>query len=303
MDSIWHRKQGPFRQFLGDITDKSTIVPNALWDFRELKRLPKEFRTMTLQELLSNPKLIEKLFNALREMPPDRSYKLPYTKEDRQHELIELLAQDYNIDLKHTHPRIVTGHYDDGSIAFNYVLEVVLAAFKDRDDTLAGRVEFLGYINSDTAVDFGEEYFEGGFFTWQDKKGPLEASSVRDLLRECGFNTSIAMSKRRFHSIIYLNLLTPIPDWIAGAGKTHITLRPYEELIAKTVSTLAYKIPSYFGHGYRARIEYSTRDDSQVAKIYLENFLKKRKAAIDANPSLKITDRITQSGVWYRITT
>lgn len=29
--------------------------------------------------------------------------------------------------------------------------------------------------------------------------------------------------------------------------------------------------------------------------------MKKRKAAIDANPTLKITDRITQSGVWYRI--
>jgi hypothetical protein len=302
MDSIWHRKQGPFRQFLGDIVDQSTIVPDALGDFRELKVLPKEFSQMTLQELLSSPKLIERLYSALRKMPPDKSYKLPYTKEDRQRELIELLAQEYNIDLRHTHPRIVTGHYDDGSIAFNYALEVVLAAFKDRDDTMAGRVEFLGYINSDTAVDFGGEYFEGGYFSWQDKKGnPLDASSVREILRECGFNTSVAMSKRRFHSLIYLNLLTPIPDWIAGAGKTHITLRPYEKLIAKTVSTLAYKIPSYHGHGYRATIEYSTRDDSQIAKLYLENFLKKRKAAIDANPQLKIIDRITQSGVWYRV--
>jgi hypothetical protein len=41
-------------------------------------------------------------------------------------------------------------------------------------------------------------------------------------LHECGFNTNLAMSKRRFHSVLYLNLLTPIPDWSGGAGKTTI---------------------------------------------------------------------------------
>jgi hypothetical protein len=44
-----------------------------------------------------------------------------------------------------------------------------------------------------------------------------------------------------------------------------------------------------------------TKDESQIALEYLRDFLKKRKAAVEANQYLKIIDRITQSGVWYRI--
>ncbi|HKG88043.1 MAG TPA: hypothetical protein VKA95_06925 [Nitrososphaeraceae archaeon] len=99
-----------------------------------------------------------------------------------------------------------------------------------------------------------------------------------------------------------INLLTPVPEWLGGAGKTQINLRPYTKDIAEVVSWFAYKIPTCHGMGYA--LDYfpvGGKPDSQIAKKYLENFLKERKAAIDANPYLKITDRLTQSGVWYRI--
>ena len=99
-----------------------------------------------------------------------------------------------------------------------------------------------------------------------------------------------------------MNLLTPIPQWLGAAGKTHINLNPYANDIAETVSYLAHHMPTCHGQGF-AQISYPTggKDESQVALDYLREFLKKRKAAIEANPYLKIIDRITQSGVWYRI--
>jgi hypothetical protein len=152
-------------------------------------------------------------------------------------------------------------------------------------------------------IDGGASFFSNGHFEWYDKRGnKLTSDSVRGILHECGFSTNIAISKRRFHSVLYLNLLTEVPDWTGGAGKTHIELAPYADVIAKTVSGLAYKMPSYHGHGYGAVPEYSgVRDESQIAQNYYLDFLKDRYRAIQADPSLRTTDRITQSGVWYRV--
>lgn len=99
-----------------------------------------------------------------------------------------------------------------------------------------------------------------------------------------------------------MNLLTPLPEWLGAAGKTHINLKPYAKDIAETVSYLAHYMPTCHGQGF-AQVSYSTggRDESQVALDYLRDFLKKRREAVQANPYLKIIDRITQSGVWYRI--
>lgn len=121
------------------------------------------------------------------------------------------------------------------------------------------------------------------------------ATGLRSLLHECGFSTDSYYSQRRVPSVIFVNLVTP---WGGSAGKTSINLKPYEDLIAKTVSSLAYKIPSLKGRGIK------TTFDTGLGGIYrpfLRAFLKERKAAIDADPSLLVNDRLTQSGVWYRI--
>lgn len=110
------------------------------------------------------------------------------------------------------------------------------------------------------------------------------------------------MSRRRKPCVLIVNLRTPYADWVGSAGKTHINLIPYGDVIAKTVSSLAYKMPSYHGEGYGYYYESSgARDPDQIAENYLIRFLKDRKQDVEANPDLKITDRVTQSGVWYRI--
>ncbi len=99
------------------------------------------------------------------------------------------------------------------------------------------------------SIDSGEKYFEGHYI-WEDRKGKIQGSyNIRGILSECGFSTSygISLSKRRVPCVLYINLWTPCLDWLGGAGKTHIDIRPYADDIAKTVSTLAYKMPSYYG--------------------------------------------------------
>ena len=54
-------------------------------------------------------------------------------------------------------------------------------------------------------------------------------------------------------------------------------------------------MPSYHGKGYAAKVIYSySKDPTQEAKNYLREFLKERREAAQADPSIKTDRRITQ---------
>jgi hypothetical protein len=303
-DSVWHRRLNTFATLFRNVADKTTTVVEVIGRWREASYIPKPLKHMTVQQLIENPRQIEELYYDLKRCQPERHFKFPYNRKEREQELLDLLSEDYNIIVDKAHAKVVPGYAYDGTVAFTYAIEAAMAPFNDGHDNDAGEVEFIGSINSGMhIIDDGAGFFSGGLFTWHDKRGEeLNANSVRGILHECGFNTNLQMSKRRFHSVLYLNLLTHIPDWSGGAGKTSIELSPYTDLIAKAVSSLAYKMPSYHGHGYSATPVYvGIRDENQIAQNYYLNFLRERYRAIQANPSLRITDRITQSGVWYRV--
>jgi hypothetical protein len=306
LDSIYYFRPGHFMDYIRRIINKSITVSDAIATFREIKCLPGRFKQMTIQELADNPKVIQELYKVLREgMRPESKSRLPYKKEERERELIKNMAENYDVDIHKTRAKIITGHYDDGLQAFNYILEVVAAPKKDSRVIHAGEVEFIGNINSTPSIDGGEGYFQDANFQWTDKKGmQVSASGIRGLFHECGFNTSgYYTSKKKKPAVFLVNLRTPCPDWLGSAGKTKIDLRPYAYDIAKVVSGLARNIPSYHGEGYTSS-NYTTgsiKDEEQVAINYLVDFLKNRYNAIRQDASIKRSDRITQSGVWYRI--
>ena len=120
---------------------------------------------------------------------------------------------------------------------------------------------------------------------------------MRDFLAACGFSTHINFSQRRKASILFLNLQTPCAEWQGSAGKTRINLEPYQDLIAETVSKLAYKIPSLHGKGIHT-ICYTGLGG--IYKPFLIDFLKNRHKQIIMNPSDAAKNRLTQSGAWYR---
>jgi len=305
-DSIYYYKGvGEFRRFIQRIDNKQLSISEALGTFRETKCLSNEFKRMTIQNVTDKPELILRLFEALhRGMEPESKFKLPYKKVVREQELIKSLAETYPIDMEKTKARIVTGHYknDRTRQEFNYALEVVIGPRTDKGVSDAGSIDIIGNINSTPSIDGGENYFDGAYY-WLDKNHKqINSTNIRGILQECGFTSSnyISASRKKVPSVLYIDLQTPCPDWLGAAGKTHLDIAPYAKEIAQTVSTLAYKIPSYHGCGFGwSRESYS--DTQKAARSYLEDFLTKRFDSIEGEPSLKFTDPLTQSGVWYRI--
>jgi hypothetical protein len=311
-DSAWYFKRSEFKEFISAIDDKTEpIEETGFKDFREFPILSKETRKKTVQEIAASPQIMQQLFEELRDtnkMAAPTKFKLPYKKAVRELELKKSLAQERNIDIDRANAKVVTGFYDGDGVVFPYAIETVIAPIREwrAKDIEPGYIELIGYINDSPAIDGGEKYFSDGNYSWYNKKGKLKktATSAKEILQRCGFDTGdFYDSKKRFPCIFLINLLTPIPEWLGAAGKTHINLKPYAKDIAITISDLAYRMPTCHGLGL-GRDSYSTgssKDESQIALGYLRDFLKKRKAAVEANPYLKITDRITQSGVWYRI--
>jgi len=304
-DSIYYYKRGEFKQYFRTITDQSILVSDALAGFREIKCLPKRLRELTVPQVSEDPKLIAEVYHALRDgMQPESKYKLLYDKEERQKEIVDSIAESYDIDRNNTQCKVVTGYYKDDKTGqqFPYAVEIAIAPRKDLGVDDAGEVTFIGSVNDTPAIDGGERYFQSDQYAykWTDRRGEHCKSTAKDVLAEFGFNSYWGTSRRRVPSVVSINVKTNVPDWLGAAGKTHMNQIPYGETIAKTLSTMSYNIPSYRGQGY-AMVYESSCSDQKSAEEYLDDFLRERRQEIEADPSLRITDRLTQRGAWYRV--
>lgn len=304
-----------FKQFIHSIADQSMQVSEALDAYREHKWLPKKFRSMTIQQLSDDSKLIVELDDELRHATHNTcaaKFPLEWNKEERKHELIDNVNQIYSISKDEAKAEIITNKYvGPGSYQqFHYCLEVVMAPRRDKGSEAAGGVDIIDCINSTPSLDGNGAYFSGGgiSYGWSHKGESRDATNLGELLAKCGFDTSIYKnkSKKRVPCVLYINLMTPARELLGGAGKTHINLTPYANDIARVVSSLAYKMPSYYGQGYGTRESYGRQ---YSAKEYLEDFLSDRYKAIygdkdkgiKGDPTLKYSDPLSQSGVWYRM--
>lgn len=306
--SLWWYKPGEFRQFINVISDKSIPVSESLANFREVNQLPRKFKQMTVREVSANPDLILELLNSRKNMSAETGFKLGCKKAFRKKQLIDSLAEIYEIDVNEAKAEVILGYYSDSIQTYPYALEVVIAPRTDLDDYHAGEVEIIDCVNDNASSDGGGTYFQGASYQWKDKKrnrysgeyNALSASSIRGILSECGFNSSDRFTKRKKPCVLYINLRSPCIEWLGAKGKTQINTRPYNKDISETVSKLAYMMPSYHGEGY-GRTYTPTPTKKKTAIEYLVNFLLERKKAVDANANLIIIDRLTQSTVWYRI--
>jgi hypothetical protein len=306
-DSIYYYKRGEFKQYFRTITDQSILVSDALAGFREIKCLPKRHRVMTVQQVSDDPKLIAEVFQALREgIQPESKYKLPYDKEERQKEIVDNIAESYDIDKTKTQCKVVTGYYKDDKTGqqFPYAVEIAIAPRKDVGVDNAGELTFIGSVNDTPAIDGGERYFQSDQYAyrWADRNGNHTVNSAREVLAACGFDAvSRFTSRKRFPSVAYINVKTNVPEWLGAAGKTHMNQIPYAETIAKNVSTMSHNIPSYRGQGFALDPTPSSSTNQKTATKYIDEFLKKRRKEVEANPDLRRIDRLTQRGVAYRL--
>ncbi|MGB8937840.1 MAG: hypothetical protein WCC17_22345, partial [Candidatus Nitrosopolaris sp.] len=173
-----------------------------------------------------------------------------------------------------------------------------IAPRKDLGVENAGEVTFIGSVNDTPAIDGGERYFQSDLYVyrWTDRRGEHCKSTAKDVLAEFGFNTYWGTSRRRVPSVVLINVKTNVPDWLGAAGKTHINQVPYGETIAKALCVMSHNIPSYRGQGYAMVCELSG-SVQKSAEEYLDDFLRERRKEIEADPSLRITDRLTQRGI------
>ena len=109
-----------------------------------------------------------------------------------------------------------------------------------------------------------------------------------------------ALSRRRVPSVVYINLRTNVPDWIGSAGKTSLPQVPYAAKIAEALSTMSCKVPSYHGQGH-ANLHIPSGVREKTATDYLDDFLEERRKDVEADPSVKQLDGITQRTAIYRI--
>jgi hypothetical protein len=305
MTSVWsYRDLADFRQFIRNLVNRSMSMSHALAEFREVSMLPKRLGQLTVEEVSTKTELIEQIYRALKKMRPETTYKLPYDKKEREKEIIDNIAESFVIDKKNAHCKILTGYHRDGERQFPYAIEMALAPLKYSDVSRAGYVKFIGSVNDTPAIDGGEKYFQSDQYAyrWIDKKGEHEVRSAMDVLTSSGFNpTSPYTSRKRFASVAYVNVKTDVPDWLGAAGKTHMNQLPYAATIAKTLVTMAHKIPSYHGQGFALDPTPSSTTNQKTATEYVSEFLIQRRKDVEADPNLRITDRLTQRGVAYRL--
>lgn len=317
LDSVWRSTLSEFRDYINGITDKSITLQDALDTVREVKCLPKKYLVdegnKTVHDMAYKNKQIAELFTALRKGMQPESLNLPFKIKDREKQLINQLSKykKGRIDLENAYSKVTIGHFPPlntseevkvtiNERSFYYWIEAAIAPLSDlTSNDNAGKLEFIGCINGTPSLDGGISYFENGDYYWTNKAGDyVHAIGMRELLAACGFSTNKYFSQRRKASLLLLNLQTPCAEWQGSAGKTRINLVPYQNLIAETVSKLAYKIPSLHGKGI------GTIWDTGLGGLYkpfLENFLRNRYEQIKKDPSVVVKDRLTQSGVWYRI--
>jgi hypothetical protein len=182
-------------------------------------------------------------------------------------------------------------------------VEIAIAPRKDLGVENAGKVTFIGSVNDTPAIDGGERYFQSDLcvYKWTDRRGDHYKTTAKEVLAEFGFNTYWGTSRRRVPSVVLINVKTPVPDWLGAAGKTHINQVPYAETIAKALCTMSYNIPSYHGQGFALDPTPSSTTNEKTATEYVDEFLIQRRNDVETDPNLRITDRLTQRGVAYRL--
>lgn len=311
-DSVYYKApKSLYRDYIKVIVNKTKTAPEIFSTFRERSKIPKEFTTVTASHLANNPDDCMRLIHILRAKMEPESPKFPFAnyKKIRGQELIDDLAATYHIVTEDAKAAIEIGSWPPNpnrntdeeryhAQIFNYRLEVVIAPFVDTDRSSL----IIGYVNSIPGLDHGESYFEGGSYYVKTKDAVYpNTRSIRGILSCCGFYNIGGGWKKR-PCLVYIDLITPCPNWQGSAGKTHIDLTPYQDLIGSVVSRLASKMPSVRLKPTIDRYERRKAEEREGLYMdkYLKPFLKDRREAIEADNSLRIKDHINQSAVWYR---
>jgi hypothetical protein len=299
--SIWAYTYYEFNVFIENLVNQSIPISAAFSSFRELKWLPKKWKPKILGELSEQDK--KDLFGEFKSnsRPLDR-LRVPYggnkvLDEIRKAALIKRISAVYDVDTLVSKYKVVHSRYrsPDGNIDFPYIFELVVIPFKD---ILTNTHTFIGSINNSVSIiNSGKSLFDGKY-VFKDKADYTIWNMDGILNRWYGHNLKDA--KKSWPCVVAANLLTPKIYW-REQGKSTCVIEPFSDTIIETITKVMKKIPTFHGWGLDQPTLTSEKEKKKAAIEYLVDFLLQRKKDVGANPSLLVTDRITQSSVWYRL--
>jgi hypothetical protein len=301
--TAWAYTDNEFLIYIENLVDQTITVSKALTDFRELKWLPKEWTQKKLNELSTREKtgLLKELKN---HSTPMKNLSIPYggnkeSDELRKDALFKRIAAIYDVKPKHrAQYKIVPARYisDDGKVNFPYVFEAMAIPFSDIWDASP---TFIGAVNNSVSiVNRGKSLYDGSYFFKKKNKG-CHAWNMTGIL-DYWYGYYVRDSSKSHPCVIVANLLTPKVQW-KDQGKSTLVIEPFANTIAETISKIMGKIPTFHGYGVGKSSKSEPDEERKIAIDYLRDFLRDRRKAVEADPSLKTSDRLTQSGVFYRV--
>ena len=301
--TAWTYTDNEFLIFIENLVDQSISVSTALTGFRELKWLPKEWTYKKLNELSTKDKT--GLLTELKDhSTPMKELSIPYggnkeSDELRKDALFKRIAAIYPVKPTHrAEYKIVHARYisDDGKVNFPYVFEVIVIPFSD---IWNNHPTFIGAINNSVSiVNRGKSLYDGSYFFKKNGK-ECGAWNIEGIL-DYWYGYRVRESSKSHPCIIVANLLTPKVQW-KDQGKSTLVIDPFANTIAETISKVMGKIPTFHGYGVGKGSKSEPDEERKIAIDYLRDFLRDRREKVEADPSLKTSDRLTQSGVFYRV--
>jgi hypothetical protein len=283
-------------------------------NFREGWRLKKDefFETLTYDDLKKDDKKIEMTYQKLKEsLPPikDQSsslvdLELPFdmNKKVREKALEERLKQIYFI--KEGKGNFIykkfDGYYENpndnnNGVQFPYKLEIVIAKspiLKQKRLTLIESLNCSPSLHSTSLFHTTNK----SIFEWEKKNGePWTTNDITIILEDCGYSDNNEELHKKNCNLIMINLISPRIDY-KSHSKSNIDLRPFAVKMGQDI----YNFCKIAESRNKNNNDESITDNN---KYHLRIWLKERLEAVQKDPTLLTTGRITLDGVYYRLRT
>jgi hypothetical protein len=305
MSSIYYYTLPEFQNFVLSLDSSSSdsSIYNVLQKtFREGSNMKRtELTSITVSEIKQQPQTIpqiyEEMHKTMQPIPSPSNLSLPFdTNRKMRIEAIKERLMQRGLKVSDIKYKSKYGYYchDQQGVMFPFFFEIAVVYSDDikynldyiealNSSVMPSRYSFLIGSNTDT-------------FYWQtqsDKKngGTHSSNSIFDIFAHYGYSHEKDKC-RKPHSLILVNLVSPIIEY-KSYGKSNIDLEPFADVIAQTTVRAC--------SGGSGSSNENDEGKPQTAKGLLIELLRLRLADIEREPLLKITDRWTQSTVYYRL--
>ncbi len=304
--SIYYYTLPEFQNFIFGLHDNDLLVYNVVQKaFREGSNMKREgeFAEMTVGQLKQSPNDINLLYdtlrNTMRPISSSSNLSLPFdvNRKVRMEELKKRLEQrEPSFKMSNMKYESKYGYYKFNGIEYPFFFEIAIV----QSNNIPYYLEFIDSLNS--SVMPGRYSFlvasDAETFHWQtqsDKKNNdiRVSGTIFEIFEHYGYSHNKNKCKKP-RSLIIANLISPRIDY-KSYGKSSIELAHFADIIPETTVKAC--------SGSSAGISRQSNGNEEAKSVIglLRALLKERYEATKKDPTLKDTQKWTQSTVFYRL--